>query len=114
MTAQEKVSLITEVVDDMKGEHIETLDVREKTSIADYFVVCSANNDRQLSAIADRVSEKMREQKERALRTEGDGSGWILQDFGDVILHIMRDEQRQFFDLETLWKTMQTDTGQNP
>jgi ribosome-associated protein len=107
MTAQEKVDLITAVADDMKAERVETLDVRAKTSVADFFVVCSGNSDRQVGAIADRVSEKMREAKNRPVRTEGDGSGWVLQDYGDVVLHIMREEQRQFYDLETLWNSMQ-------
>lgn len=109
MTSKEKVELITTVADDMKAEQIETLDVRDKTSIADYFVLCTGTNDRQISSIADEVEKKMRDKKERPLRTEGDGSGWVLQDYGDVVLHIMRDEQRQFYDLETLWKTMQPD-----
>ena len=109
MTSKDKVALITQVADDMKAEGIETLDVRQKTSIADFFVVCTGTNDRQISAIADEVEKKMREKQERPLRTEGDNSGWVLQDYGDVVLHIMRDEQRQFYDLETLWKTMQPD-----
>lgn len=109
MTAKEKVDVIVGVADQMKAEQIETLDVRNKTSIADFFVVCTGTNDRQVSAIADEVAKKMRDNKERPLRTEGDGSGWVLQDYGDVVLHIMRDEQRQFYDLETLWKTMQPD-----
>ena len=109
MTAEEKVELIVGVADAMKAEAIETLDIKNKTSIADYFVVCTGTNDRQISAIADEVDIKMREHKERATRSEGDGSGWVLQDYGDVVLHIMRDEQRQFYDLETLWKTMQPD-----
>jgi ribosome-associated protein len=109
MTAQEKVDLIVKIADDMKAEQIETLDVRTKTSVADYFVVCTGTNDRQISAIAEEVADKMRARKERATRSEGDGSGWVLQDYGDVVLHIMRDEQRQFYDLETLWKTMQPD-----
>jgi ribosome-associated protein len=107
MTSKEKVDLIVGIADDMKAEQIETLDVREKTSVADYFVVCSGNSDRQVSAIAERVEEKMRELKERPTRSEGEGSGWILQDYGDVVLNVMREEQRQFYDLETLWKTMQ-------
>jgi ribosome-associated protein len=109
MTSNEKVTAIAEVADAMKAEQIETLDVRDKTSIADYFVLCTALNDRQISSIADEVSKKLKELGERALRTEGDGSGWVLQDYGDVVLHIMRDEQRQFYDLETLWKTMRSD-----
>ena len=107
MTSKEKVSAIEEVADAMKAEQIEVLDVREKTSIADYFVLCTGTNDRQISSIADEVSKKLRDMGERATRTEGDNSGWVLQDYGDVVLHIMRDEQRQFYDLETLWKTMQ-------
>lgn len=106
MTAQEKVDLITHVADEMKAEDIAILDIREKTSVADFFIVCTANNDRLVEAIADKVAEKMRSLKERALRTEGAGSGWVLQDYGDVVLHVMRDEQRQFYDLETLWKSM--------
>lgn len=106
MTAQEKVDIITHIADEMKAEEIATLDIRQKTSVADFFVVCTANNDRLVEAIADKVAEKMRDLKERALRTEGAGSGWVLQDYGDVVLHVMRDEQRQFYDLETLWKTM--------
>ncbi len=113
MATEEKVATIVTVVDDMKAEEIETLDVRGKTSVADYFIVCSATNDRQLSAIADKVEEKMKSVKQRPLRTEGRAGGWILQDYGDVVLHVMRDEQRQFYDLETLWKTMQPSTD-NP
>jgi ribosome-associated protein len=107
MTTEEKLQLITEAADDMKAERIETLNVREKTSIADYFVVCGGTSDRHVQSIADKVAEKLSEVKEKPVRVEGDRSGWVLQDYGDVILHVMREEQRQFFDLETLWKNMQ-------
>ncbi|MCX7798989.1 MAG: ribosome silencing factor [Fimbriimonadales bacterium] len=109
MNAQEKVEAIIRIAEDAKAERIETLDVRAKTSMADYFIVCSANNDRHVAAIADRVDEKLREQSVRPLRTEGEGTGWVLMDFGDVVFHIMREEQRQFYDLETLWKSLQRD-----
>ena len=107
MTSREKVDVIVQVADEMKAENIETLDVRNKTSVADYFVVCSAANDRQIGAIADRVAEKMRGLKNRPLREEGGSSGWVLQDYGDVVLHVMREEQRQFYDLEALWRSVQ-------
>lgn len=107
MDSQEKLKTIIDAADELKAENIETLDVREKTSVADYFVVCSGTSDRHVSSIADKVSERMLERKEKPLRTEGDRTGWVLQDYGDVILHVMRDEQRQFYDLETLWKNMQ-------
>jgi ribosome-associated protein len=109
MTSKQKAQKIIEFADDIKAEQIETLDVRHKTSVADYFIVCSGTSDRHVESIADRVAEKMRELKQRPLRTEGERSGWVLQDYGDVLLHVMREEQRQFYDLEALWKTMKPD-----
>lgn len=110
MTSTEKVQLITQYADDMKAEHIETLDVRKKTSVADFFVVCTGTSDRHVSSIAEKVAENLRKNnKTRPVRVEGDRSGWVLQDYGDVILHVMREEQRQFYDLESLWKSMQPD-----
>jgi ribosome-associated protein len=109
MTSQEKAQLIATFADDMKAERIETLDIRLKTSVADFFVLCSGNSDRHVASIVDRVSEKLRDLKVKPLRTEGLRSGWVLQDYGDVIFHVMREEERQFYDLETLWNTIQTD-----
>lgn len=107
MNTQEKLELIIAAADDLKADRIETLDVRTKTSVADFFVVCSGTSDRHVESIADKVEERLREHKERPLRVEGNRSGWVLQDYGDVVLHVMREEQRQFFDLETLWKNVQ-------
>jgi ribosome-associated protein len=109
MTAKEKLDLIVAAADELKAEGLETLDVREKTSIADYFVVCSGTSDRHVESIADKVEEQLRIAKERPIRSQGAGTGWILQDYGDVILHVMREEQRQFYDLETLWNNAQVD-----
>jgi ribosome-associated protein len=108
MTSEEKLQTIIEAADELKAEQIETLDVRGKTSVADYFVVCSGTSDRHVSSIADKVFEKMAMTKNRPLRVEGENSGWVLQDYGDVILNVMREEQRQFYDLEALWKSVQT------
>jgi ribosome-associated protein len=109
MTAEEKVEVISSTADELKAERIETLDVREKTSVADFFVVCSGNSDRHVQSIAERVAEKMATTRNKPVRVEGDRSGWVLQDYGDVVLHVMREEQRQFYDLETLWKNAQKD-----
>ena len=111
MTSKEKVERIVEFAEDMKAESVEILDVQAKTSIADYFVVCSGTSDRHVSSIADKVLDKMTELKSKPLRVEGDRSGWVLHDYGDVILHVMREEQRQFYDLETLWKSMGADAN---
>jgi ribosome-associated protein len=106
LTSAEKVQRIIEAADEIKAERIETLDVREKTSVADYFVVCSGTSDRHIESIADRVADRMTEIKSKPLRTEGERSGWVLQDYGDVLFNVMREEQRQFYDLETLWNSM--------
>jgi ribosome-associated protein len=110
MTATEKAKLIVEYAEELKAEHIETLDVRQKTSVADYFIVCTGTSDRHVSSIAERIAENLRKKhKTRPLREEGGNTGWVLQDYGDVVLHVMREEQRQFYDLESLWKSMQPD-----
>jgi ribosome-associated protein len=109
MTSLEKAETIREAADDMKADRIETLDVRAKTSVADYFIVCSGTSDRHVQSIAEKVSEKMAELKQKPLRSEGDRSGWVLQDYGDVVFHVMREEQRQFYDLETLWNSVRPD-----
>ena len=109
MTIEEKLNLIADAADDLKAENIEQLDVRLKTSIADYFVVCTGTSDRHVQSIAERVEEKMALKGVKPLRIEGERSAWILHDYGDIVLHIMREEQRQFYDLETLWKNTQTD-----
>lgn len=105
MTSQEKAEKIVVIADEMKAETIETLDVALKTSVADFFVVCAGTSDRHVDSIADKVVEKMKEIGVRPARIEGERTGWVLIDYGDVIFHVMREEQRQFYDLETFWKT---------
>lgn len=97
--------------DDMKAERIELLDIRRKTSVADYFVICTGTSDTHVRAIADKVAEKMRESKVKPVRSsEGHpSSGWVLLDYGDVIFHVMLEDKRQFYDLESLWKTLSND-----
>jgi len=104
MTTEELLQQIYDAADDLKAENIETLDVRSKTSIADYFVVCTGTSDRHVQSIAERVEERLTVHRVKPLRIEGERSGWIIQDYGEVVLHVMREEQRQFYDLETLWK----------
>ena len=110
ITSEDKAKLVAKLADDIKAELIETLDVRAKTSICDYFVVCSGNSDTHVNSISGRVEEKMKEGGMKPLRSEtGSGTGWVLLDFGDVIFHCMLEEKRQFYDLETLWHNIQPD-----
>lgn len=106
MNSNDKAAQITELADRIKAERIETMDVRDKTIIADYFVICTGTSDLHVRSIADSIAGEMRDSKMKAHHVEGRGSGWVLLDFGDVVCHVMREETRQFYDLEALWKMM--------
>jgi ribosome-associated protein len=89
---------------DKKAEDVTVLDVRGLTSYADYFVVMTADSDRQASAIADHVEQTMKAQGVSKVGVEGYEVGrWILVDYGDVVAHVMNRESRGFYDLEGLW-----------
>jgi len=94
---------------DKKASDILLLDIREITTIADYFVICSGNNARQLQAIADAVDDALRQQKARLLNREGVAeTGWLLLDFGDVIIHIFGPKEREYYRIERLWNDAKT------
>jgi len=90
---------------DKKAMDLDVLAVSELTSIADYFILCSATSERQTQAIADAVVEKLRtDLNVKPLLVEGTTPGrWILLDFGDFILHVFTEDCRRFYGLERLW-----------
>ena len=81
------------------------LDIREVSLLADYFVICSAGSERQITAIRDDLVGGLRDTAHRRpLRAQGTASsGWVLLDYGDVIVHIFSPEEREFYQLEELW-----------
>lgn len=90
--------------DDKKASGIVVLDIRKISSIADYFVVASVSNDRQARAIAESCRAEMKALGVRQLGIEGlNDAHWVLQDFGDVVLHLFNASQREFYDIEGLW-----------
>jgi ribosome-associated protein len=89
---------------DKKAENVLLLDVRGLTSYADYFVVMTADSDRQAAAIADHVEQEMKAAGVTKVGVEGyEGGRWILVDYGDVVAHVMNKEAREFYDIEGLW-----------
>jgi ribosome-associated protein len=89
---------------DKKAEDVLVLDVRGLTSYADYFVLMTADSDRQAGAIADAVDERLKGRGATKVGVEGYESGrWILIDYGDVVAHVFNRESRSFYDLEGLW-----------
>lgn len=94
---------------DKKAFDILLLDIRDVTTIADYFVICSGNNSRQLQAIADAVDEELGKQGAQLLHREGVAdAGWVLLDFGDIIVHIFGAKEREYYHLERLWSEAKT------
>lgn len=96
---------IVKAIDDKKGQDIILLDIREKTGIADYFVICTGNTKIQTKAIADGIEEKLdKEYGVTIYHREGFQTGeWILLDYGTVIVQIFQPEARQYYNLEKLW-----------
>ncbi len=98
-----------DIASDKKASDVILLDIRDVTTIADYFVICSGNNPRQIRAIADAIDEQLGEQGANLLHREGVAeSGWILLDFGDVVIHIFGPREREYYRLERLWSGAKT------
>jgi ribosome-associated protein len=92
------------IADDKKALDIVILDVDKVSSITDYFVICSAINDRQLHAIADEIDKQMKKVSVMKYGMEGYREAkWVLIDYGDLIVHIFEKEIRSYYDLELLW-----------
>lgn len=95
---------VAKSLSDKKGTDIKILDISALTTISDYFVICSAGSTTQVKALADNVLEKTGEIGISPLRIEGYKScSWILLDYGDAIVHIFKNDMRDFYNLEHLW-----------
>jgi ribosome-associated protein len=93
------------VLEEKKGEDILLLDIHEIASFTDYFVICSGTSDRMLQGLADGVTESMKASHKLAGHWEGrPEDGWIVIDFGDVIVHLFSPDQRNYYRLEDLWE----------
>ncbi len=104
MQAEELLEVVETEVDERKGMHIKVLDVREKTTITDYMVIVTGTSDRHAMSLCQYVAEKMKALGVSHPGFEGQqGSDWVLLDLGDVILHVMTAQAREFYQLEKLW-----------
>ena len=99
------VKKIVEALEDKKAEDITVLDIGEVSSIADYFIIANGNNANQLTAMEDAVDEAMYSNGGHQMQVEGTGiSTWILMDYQDIIVHLFSKEDRQFYDLDRIWR----------
>ena len=102
---EKNLQTICDALSSKKAVLIKVLNVKDLTSIADYFILTSTRNKKQSQAAADEVEEKMLAQGVHPLRKEGYREGdWILMDYGDVVVHIFTDDERRRVELDTLWK----------
>jgi len=110
MTAHKKATsdLLLETVlhalDENKAEDIVQIDLRGKTEIGDYMIICSGRSTRQVSAISENLAQQVKDAFGHPVRIEGKDTGdWVLIDTGDVIVHVFRPEVREFYQLEKMW-----------
>lgn len=98
------VNIAVLAAEDKKAGDITVLDIREVSIIADYFMICSGRANTQVRAIVESIQEKLEEEGVTALRREGfREGGWVLLDYGDVVVHVFQDAERRFYNLERLW-----------
>ncbi len=96
---------VVDKIDDMKARDIMVLDVTGKSSVTDHMVVCSGNSKRHVSSIADNLIVECKHANHPPLSVEGKDVGeWVLVDLGDIVVHVMQDEARDFYQLEKLWQ----------
>lgn len=103
--AVELVQLAASAATDKLGENLVALDVTGPMPLTDVFLLVSAKNERQTGAIADAIEERLQAAGSKVLRSEGKAQGrWVLLDFGDLVCHIMHEEDRMYYSIERLWK----------
>jgi len=112
-TSEQLLDWIVSSLEAEKADDIVQIDLRGRTEIADSMVICSGRSTRQVTALAEKLASKLKEDFGRVAKLEGKGAGdWVLLDTGDVVVHIFRPEVREFYQLEKMWQpgTAETDT----
>ncbi|QIZ46428.1 ribosome silencing factor [Dickeya zeae] len=104
MQGQALQDFVIDKLDDLKGQDIVALDVKGKSSITDYMVICTGTSSRHVSSIADHVVQESRAAGLMPLGVEGENDAdWVVVDLGEVIVHVMQEESRHLYELEKLW-----------
>ena len=104
LTATEVMEAAVRTLDDKKARDICVLKTGPISVLADYFIICTAGSTSQVKTLLDETAKRLSDLGEIPLHTEGyRGGGWVLLDFGCVVVHIFQEEMRKFYDLERLW-----------
>ncbi len=106
-TSESLLATILNSLEDDKAEDIVQIDLRGKTEIGDFMVICSGRSTRQVAAISEKLAQKLKDDFGVIAKMEGKDTGdWVLIDTGDVIVHVFRPEVREFYQLEKMWQPM--------
>jgi ribosome-associated protein len=96
---------VVELAEDKQADEIVLLDIRRQSTIADYFVICSAENERQLKAIVEHIDETLHREFQIDPRIEGEpATGWTVMDYNDIVVHVFSAALREFYQIERLWR----------
>ncbi len=106
---------ITELIFNKKGSDVKILDLRKLTAMSDYFIICSADSEPQVKAIADEIEKSLKDEGIKIWHKEGYRAlNWLLLDYVDVVVHIFKKEAREFYNLEKLWGDAEITTAADP
>lgn len=105
MTSHPLVTMAEAILDELQASEVRLLDVRSQTGLTDFMLIATGRNARHIKAMADRLMERSKKTGHRVLGVEGlQWSDWVLIDLGDLVVHLMRRETRDFYKLEDLWE----------
>ena len=103
-SSQDVLALVLKSIDDDKAEDIVQIDLRGRSDVADYMVICSGRSSRQVASISEKLADRLKHELRISVRMEGkETADWVLIDAGDVIVHVFRPEVREFYQLEKMW-----------
>jgi ribosome-associated protein len=112
MQTEEIKQLVINAVEDLKAKDVTVIDVRGRTSVTDYMILATGTSKKHAQAVCDNASTEAKANGLKPLGAEGrDSSDWMLLDLGDVILHVMTEQARHFYDLERLWAEPSEEQG---
>ena len=113
VTSEKILAAILKSLDDNKAEELVQIDLRGKTAMGDYMVICSGRSSRQVAALAEKLVDDLKQEYGVASKIEGKDTGdWVLIDTGDVVVHVFRPEVRDFYQLEKMWMPAKSDANQ--
>jgi len=105
MHSEELLELAQTSLEDLKARDVRVFDVREMTSVTDYFLLATGTSDRHVRSLSDKLVQNVKQAGQRPLGVEGQEAGeWVLIDLNDVVVHVMQSRTREFYKLEDLWE----------